>query len=49
MIDLGIIIEVQYRKSDETDDSDLILEVFMDSKLKIYGFDCCRPIPIDMK
>jgi hypothetical protein len=41
-----IYFEVQYRISDE---DDLVLEVFMDSKLKIYCFDCCRPITIDLK
>ena len=47
--DEKIYFEVQYRKSDGTDDSDLILEVFMDSKLKIYGFSCCNPIPLNLK
>ena len=44
-----IYYEVQYRMSDETDESDLILGVIMDSKLKVYCFDCCRPIPINLK
>ena len=47
--DEEIYFKIQYRMSDDTDESDLILEVFMDSKLKIYCFDCCRPITIDLK
>jgi len=41
--------EVQYCMPDETDESDLVLEVFMDSNLNIYCFDCCRSIPVDLK
>jgi hypothetical protein len=41
-----IYFAVQYHRLDE---DDLILEVFMDSKLKFYCFDCCRSIPIDLK
>jgi hypothetical protein len=44
--DENIYFEVQYRMADE---SDLLLKVIMDSKLKVYCFDCCTPIPIDLK
>ena len=44
--DEKIYFEVQYRISDE---SDLLLKVFMDSNLNIYCFDCSRPITIDLK
>jgi len=47
--DEKIYFAVQYSKADGTDEADLILEVFMDSNLKVYGFDTCRSIPIDLK
>jgi hypothetical protein len=47
--DEKIYFEVQYRKVDGTDEADSILEVFMDSNFKVYGFDTCRSIQIDLK
>jgi len=43
-----IYFEVQYRMSDDADEADLLLEIFMDSNCNIYCFDCCLPIKIDL-
>jgi len=44
--DEKIYFEVQYCMSDE---SDLVLEVFMDRNFKIYCFDCSRLITVNLK